>query len=82
MKFICNLFEPRYKITCLNHVIKPWHYVKNWNQMQNAADSGCIYRCEYCACMRHIISLRAQISQNVKYWYEICDLLVPLFHAL
>ena len=32
--------------------------------------------------MLHIISLRAQISQNVKYWYEICDVLVPIFHAL
>ena len=29
-----------------------------------------------------IISLRAQISQNVKYLYEICDVLVPIFHAL
>ena len=27
-------------------------------------------------------SHRAQISQNVKYWYEICDVLVPIFHAL
>ena len=31
--------------------------------------------------MLHIISLRAQISQNVKYWYEICDVLVPILHA-
>ena len=22
------------------------------------------------------------ISQNVKYWYEKCDVLVPIFHAL
>ena len=26
--------------------------------------------------------IRAQISQNVKYWYKICDVLVPIFHAL
>ena len=45
--------------------------------MQNAADLG-----EDCACMLHIISLRAQISQNEKDWYEICDVLVPNFHAL
>ena len=32
--------------------------------------------------MLHIFSLRAQISQNVKYWYEICDVLVPILHAL
>ena len=37
------------------------------------------YRCEDCACMLHIISLRAQISQSVKYWYEICYVLVPYF---
>ena len=29
--------------------------------------------------MLHIISLRAQISQNLKYWYDICDILVPIF---
>ena len=40
---------------------------------------GVVYGCEDCACMLHIISLRAQISQNVKYWYEICDVLVPIF---
>ena len=50
--------------------------------MQNAADLGAFYRCEDCACMLHIISLSAQISQNVKYWYEICDVLVPITHAL
>ena len=32
--------------------------------------------------MLHIISLRAQISQNVKYWYEICDILVPILHSV
>ena len=50
--------------------------------MQYAADLGLFYRCEDCACMLHIISLRAQISQNVIYWYEISDVLVPPFHAL
>ena len=63
--------------------------------MQNAVDLGVFYRCEDLACMLHIFSLRAQISQNVKYWgghfqisqnvkywYEICDVLVPIFHAL
>ena len=56
--------------------------LKNWNRLQNAADFGCYYRCEDCATMLHIISLRAQISQNAKYWYEICDVLVPILHAL
>ena len=32
--------------------------------------------------MLHIISIRAQISQNVKYWYEICDVLVPILHSV
>ena len=41
---------------------------------------GVFHRCEDCACMLHIISLRAQISQNVKYWYDICEKLVPIFH--
>ena len=43
---------------------------------------GVFYRCEDCACMLHIIALRAQISQIVKYWYEICDEWVPIFQAL
>ena len=55
--------------------------MKNWNRLQNAADFGCFYRCEDCACVLHIILLRAQITQNVKYWYEICDVLVPILHA-
>ena len=49
--------------------------------MQNAEDLGVFYRCEDCAFLLHIISLRAQISQNVKYWYEICNVLVPIFHS-
>ena len=45
--------------------------------------SRLIYRCQKILyCMLHIISLCAQISQNVKYWYEKCDILVPIFHAL
>ena len=34
------------------------------------------------AFMLHIISLRAQISLNVKYWYETCDVLVPILHSV
>ena len=34
------------------------------------------------ACYIYIISLRAQISQNVIYWFEICDVLVPIFHSI
>ena len=41
-----------------------------------------IYMSKNIICMLHIISLCAQISQNVKYWYEKCDVLVPIFHAL
>ena len=26
-----------------------------------------------------VILLRAHFSQNVKYWYKICDVLVPSF---
>ena len=47
--------------------------------MQQIGGGGVFYRCEDCACMLHIISLRAQISQNARYWYEICDVLVPIF---
>ena len=57
-------------------------HVKNWNRMLNAADLGVFYQCEEYACILHIISLRAHFSQNVKYWYEIRDVLVPIFHAL
>ena len=74
MKFICNLFEPRYTIlTYMRRIEIECKMQQIW---------GVFYRCEDCACMLHIISLRAQISQNVKYWYEICDVLVPIFHAL
>ena len=46
--------------------------------MQNAADLGvCLY-----AYMLHFIFLSAQVSQNVKYWYEIRDVLVPIFHGM
>ena len=51
--------------------------------MQNAADlEGVFYQCEEYAFMLHIILLRAHFSQNVKYWYEIRDVLLPIFHAL
>ena len=50
--------------------------------MQNAAAFEGIYQCEEYACMLHIILIRGHISQSVKYWYEICDILVPMFHAL
>ena len=49
--------------------------------MQNAAYLGegmIFYQCEEYACMLHIISLRAHFSQNVRYWYEIRDILVPI----
>ena len=74
MKFICNLFEPRYKI--LTYM---WRIGIECKMQQIW---GVSYRCEDCACMLHIISLRAQISRNVKYWYEICDVLVPICYAL
>ena len=78
MKFNCSLLEPR---QLLNHAM----HVRNWNQMQNAADSGggggVFFQCEEYACMLRIISLRANFSQNMKYWYEIRDVLVPIFHA-
>ena len=43
---------------------------------------GVFDQCEEYACMLHIILLRAHFSQNVKYLYEIRDVLVPVFHAL
>ena len=49
-------------------------HVKNWNQMQNAADFGGYFI--------NVKNTRAYFSQNVKYWYEIRDVLVPIFHAL
>ena len=51
--------------------------------MQNAADfGGYIIYVKIAHAYFNLILLRAQISQNVKYWYEICDVLVPIFHAL
>ena len=50
--------------------------------MQNAAGLGgggyFINVMKY-ASMLHINLLLAHFSQNVKYWYEIRDLLVPIF---
>ena len=43
---------------------------------------GLLYQCEEYACLLHIILLRAHFSQNVKYWYEIRDILVPVFHGV
>ena len=53
--------------------------MKNWNWLQNAADLGCFYQCEDCARSENICSI---ISRNVKYLYEMCDVLVPILHAL
>ena len=43
---------------------------------------GVFYQREEYAFMLHIVLLRAQSSQNVKYWYKMHDILVPNFHAL
>ena len=40
------------------------------------------YQCEECACMLYEIWLRAYFSRSVRYWYEICDILVPILHVL
>ena len=32
--------------------------------------------------MLHEILLRAYFSHSVKYWYEICEVSVPIFHVL
>ena len=74
MQVICKLFEPRYEI--LPYM---WRIGIECKMQQIL---GVFYRCEEFACMLHIISLRAQVSQNVKYWYEICDVLFTIFHAL
>ena len=70
---------PFKSLICLNHVIK----CKELESIVECSRFGVFfYQCEDCACMLHIISLRAQISQNVKYWYEICDVLVPILHSV
>ena len=60
--------------------------MKNWNRIENAADlgewGGVFYQCEEYARILHIVLLRAPFSQNLKYWYEIRDVLVPIFHML
>ena len=43
---------------------------------------GVFYQCEENTRMLHIILLRTHFSQNVKYWYDIRDVLVPIFHML
>ena len=51
--------------------------------MQKATDMGVFYLCEEYACMLYEILLRAYFSQIVpRYWYEICDVLVPIFDIL
>ena len=53
--------------------------VKNWNRMQNAAD---FYQCEENACMLYEIGLCTFCLLSMRNWYEICDVLVPIFHML
>ena len=48
--------------------------VKNSNRTQNAAE-------EY-ACMPYEIRLRVYFLPSVIYWYEICDVLVPILHSM
>ena len=43
---------------------------------------GVFYQCEEYARMFYKICLRAYFSQSVRYWYEICYILVPTFHML
>ena len=50
--------------------------------MQQIWGWGVFYQCEEYACMLHIISLRAHFSQNVKYWYEIRNVLVECTNFL
>ena len=51
--------------------------------MQNAAVLGLFYQCEAYACMLYEIVLRAYILRirSVRYWYEICDVYVPIFQV-
>ena len=70
MKFICYLFEQRYTIlTYMWRIGIKCKMKQIWGYFIDVQ-------------MLHIISPRTQISHNVKYWYEICDVLVPIFHAL
>ena len=41
---------------------------------------GVFYQCEEYSCMLHVYEIwpRAYFSQSVRYWYEICDVLVPI----
>ena len=56
--------------------------VKNLNRMQNAADFGVFYQCEQYACMLYKILLRAYFSQSVRYWYELCEIMVQIVYGL
>ena len=66
--------------------------VKNGNQMQNAAyfffffflggGGGAFYQCEEYAYMLYKIWLLACFSQSVRYWYEICNIFLPIFHVM
>ena len=51
--------------------------VKNWNRMQNAADLGIFYQCEGYACFIKFDFVRI----FSYYWYELCDVLVPVLHV-
>ena len=42
---------------------------------------GAFYQCEEWACLLCEVWLRMYFSQSVCYWYEICDVLVPIFHV-
>ena len=59
--------------------------VKNWNrrmQMQLIWGGGYFYQCEEYACMLYEIGRFVYCLQSMRNWYEICDVLVPIFHML
>ena len=57
--------------------------VKNWNRMQNAEEFGGILSMSgirmYAIIMK--FDFVRIFLQRVKYWYEICDVLVPIIRV-
>ena len=81
MKFICNLFDPRYKILAyiceeLESNAKCSRFFFLWGGGGYFIDVKIAHVCYI------KLTTCANFLQNVKYCYEICDVLVPIIHAL
>ena len=72
----------RWEILVLNRHRWQWQNCAELESSAKCSRFGGIFQCEESACMLYEIWLRAYCSQSVRYCYEVCDILVPIFLVL